>query len=568
MHRFVAVLLAIGVSGLGQEPAPVPAGPPQPGQLDRSSYPEVVAPPRVGVTLTQTKLSLAEAIQMALANSLDIEIDKTNVSIAEEGVQAARGFFDPNFRWVPAYNLVNAPTGSVLQGASGITTDRSFGSDFYYRQMLSRNGTSFHVDFLNNKATTTNPFSSFVPAYQSKLIAGFTQPLLRNRETDQYRTELMVRQKQVNVSKLDFETRVIDIVTQVQTSYWNLAAARADAEVNRETAGQAQEQLAINRRMVKAGTVAPVELAASEAELERRLDSFYSSLEVITQVENNLKTLLSKDRGSDIWHDEIIPTDRERLPDPKFDEVQAAMVAALQRRPELKTVAVRQEINDLQKNYAHNQTRPQIDIVGQYLLTGFAGTPLTEPNPFTASQAAIYDRLNTLSEQQGLPPLYPATGNLPEFLSGGYGTNLGNLFGGRYQSFQAGISLDLTIHNRTANANYAQTVIAERRLKLEKTRAEQLIEAQVRDALQGIESSKQRITAANTSVRAAREKLESETRLYQTGESTNFLVLTRQNELADSRRRYILAMLDFNKSIARLQQAVGNTLAENRIILP
>ncbi len=210
MQRFLAVLLAIGVSGLGQEPEKVPAGPPQPGQLAAErSYPEIVAPPRVGVSITQTKLSLADAIQMALANNLDIEIDKTNVSIAEEGVQAARGFFDPNFRWVPAYNLVNTPTGSVLQGASGINTDRTFGNEFYYRQMLSRNGTSFHVDFLNNRATTTNPFSSFVPYYQSRLVAGFSQPLLRNRETDQYRTELLVRQKQVNVSKLDFETRAL-----------------------------------------------------------------------------------------------------------------------------------------------------------------------------------------------------------------------------------------------------------------------------------------------------------------------------------------------------------------------
>jgi outer membrane protein TolC len=562
MHRMVAVLLAISVSGFGQPPV-------QPGQTAAErSYPEVVAPPRVGISLTQTKLSLAEAIQMALANNLDVQIDKTNVSLAEENVMAARGFYDPNFRWVPAYNLVNNPTGSVLQGSTGVNTDRTFGMDFYYKQMLPKNGTSFHVDFLNNRATTTNPFSSFVPAYQSRLVAAFSQPLLRNRATDQYRTELQVRQKQVSVSKLDFETRVIDIVAQVQTAYWNLAAARADAEVNRETAGQAQEQLAINRRMVAAGTVAPVELAASEAELERRLDSFYASLEVITQVENQLKTLLAKDRSADIWRDEIIPTDRERLPDPKVEDVSAAMTAALERRPELKTVAVRQEINDLQKNYAHNQTRPQIDIVGQYLLTGFAGTPLTGSNPFTDSQAAIYDRLNYLSAQEGLPPLTPMTGSLPEFMNGGYGTNLANLFGGRYQSFQAGISLDLTIRNRTANANYAQTLIAERRLKLEEARAEQLIEAQVRNALQGIASSRQRIAAGEASVKAAREKLESETRLYQTGESTNFLVLTRQNELADSRRRYILAMLDFNKSIARLQQAVGNTLAENRIVLP
>jgi outer membrane protein TolC len=49
-----------------------------------------------------------------------------------------------------------------------------------------------------------------------------------------------------------------------------------------------------------------------------------------------------------------------------------------------------------------------------------------------------------------------------------------------------------------------------------------------------------RIRAAEASVRAAREKLDSEIRLHQTGESTNFQVLTRQKEYADSRLRLVL----------------------------
>ena len=47
------------------------------------------------------------------------------------------------------------------------------------------------------------------------------------------------------------------------------------------------------------------------------------------------------------------------------------------------------------------------------------------------------------------------------------------------------------------------------------------IEAQVRNALQSIQTARQRITAAEASERAAKEKLESESRLFQTGESTN-----------------------------------------------
>jgi outer membrane protein TolC len=68
-------------------------------------------------------------------------------------------------------------------------------------------------------------------------------------------------------------------------------------------------------------------------------------------------------------------------------------------------------------------------------------------------------------------------------------------------------------------------------------------------------------------VQAAQEKLESETRLFQSGESTNFLVLTRQNELSESRRRMVLANLDFNKAVARLGQALGTTLQSHNITL-
>jgi outer membrane protein TolC len=141
------------------------------------------------------------------------------------------------------------------------------------------------------------------------------------------------------------------------------------------------------------------------------------------------------------------------------------------------------------------------------------------------------------------------------------------MFGGRYQSFQVGVSLDFNLRNRTADASYSQTLINEKRLRLERIRAEQAIAAQVRNSLQGIETARQRIEAAEASQRAAKEKLDSEIRLYQTGESTNFLVLTRQNDYSDSRRRAVIARLDYNKSVARLQQALGSTLSTYKIVV-
>jgi outer membrane protein TolC len=287
---------------------------------------------------------------------------------------------------------------------------------------------------------------------------------------------------------------------------------------------------------------------------------------LVTEVENALKTLLSDGRDAAIWSDEIVPTD-VRLEDMAAPhDLREAVAAALTNRPELRSVDLRQETNEIQQSLARDQVKPQVNLIASYINMGIGGSLVPGENPFTESNIALYSQVNELSARAGLAPLPPPSfGGAPPTLIGGYGNALSTLFSGRYQSFQGGLAVDFTARNRTAEANLAQTAIAERRLKLERTRAEQAIEAQVRNAMQSIETARQRIAAAEASERAAKEKLDSETRLFQSGESTNFLVLTRQNEYTDSRRRVVVATLDYNRSLARLRQALGSSLRFHQV---
>jgi hydrophobic/amphiphilic exporter-1 (mainly G- bacteria), HAE1 family len=520
------------------------------------------APARVGVSITEHRLTLREAIEMALRNNLDIEIERTLTANAAQAVRAAQGAFDPSFRYLPGYEVRNTPTPSVLQGPGGVLGESFAANNFYFRQRLPWNGAQFNVDFENSRATSTNTFAALNPFITSRLVVSFTQPLLRNREVDRERAEIKIRRKQLDVSDAEYELRVVDVITRVEQAYWDLVAARQDLQVTSDAVELAREQHARNERMVESGTLAPIELSASRAELERRMDAYYGSASVVTQAENNLKTLLASDRGSPLWNDQILPTDLSTIDAVEADDLRAAVSTALQRRPELRVLELRKDVNRVEQQSAANQVKPQVNVVGSYWNMGLGGSLRQGDNPFSASQIAIFDRLNTLSARAGLAPIGGGTdfSALPPSLIGGYGTALTGLFGGNYQSVQVGLALDFNIRNRTAEAQLAQTAIAERRLKLERARAEQLIEAQVRNALQIIQSAKQRIQAAEAGEVAAREKLDSETRLFQSGESTNFFVLTRQNEYLDARRRAVLARLDFNKAAARLEQAVGRTL--------
>jgi outer membrane protein TolC len=242
----------------------------------------------------------------------------------------------------------------------------------------------------------------------------------------------------------------------------------------------------------------------------------------------------------------VIPVETRSVAPPALDDLKALIQTAVGKRPELKNLKLRLESNEYQKDLAKNLQLPGVNLAAGYTMAGLAGARNTARNPFFGGSVG-----------DGVPAAFV----------GGYGTTLSSLFGQNYTSWQAGLQIDWTVRNRAAAETLAQANIADRNLNLQRAKAEQIIEAEVRNSMQSLRTSEQRIVAAEASVKAAKEKLDSEQRLFETGESTNFLVLTRQNEYADSQRRSLVARLDFNKAIARLEQAIGSTLDTHSISL-
>ena len=523
---------------------------------------------RVGVSAIETKLTLADAVELALKNNLDIEIERTNPALNRLAIKGALGVFDPTLHYAPGFENRKTPTSSSLQGINGLLAERAFTQNASVRWKTPFEGSSVGLDFNNNRQTTNSPFAGLTPFYNSQLVLSYLQPLWRNRLIDRDRNEIRIRRKNLDISELDFKVRVIDVVTRVEQAYWDLVAARQDVTVTHDAVDLASEQYNRNQRMIDSGSLAPVELSASRAELERRRDAYFASLGTVTEIENNLKSLLTPNRSATLWSEQVIPLDLKSPAPPPTADVKDAVTQAIAQRPELKQLILRQESNAYDQQFAADQTKPKIDFQANYVNSGLAGAVNTAPNPFAASLNPLFDRLNQLSAAAGLPPIPTGSSTgLPSSVIGGYGTALGSVFGGNYQTVSVGLSIDFTLHNRAAQAQEAQSAITGKRLKLEQSRFEQAVEAQVRNALQAIQTARQRISAAETSEAAAKEKLDSETRLFQTGESTNFLVLTRQNEYLDARRRTVVARLESNRATARLEQALGATLSTYHIDL-
>lgn len=554
LRRILAALLFIDLMGLLAPPGwaqnqPQPPGPPE------------TLLERVGVDPSrQRPMSLHDVILMALQKNQDIEIERINGQVAEYQLTSARGAYDPVLNSRLLFESATTPVGSVLAGgASGSVSSDTYAYNFSARQLLPGGG-NYQWSFDNTRLTSSNVFITFNPQYSSALRLTFTQPLLRNLGLDASRRAIRIAQKRLDLSDAEFRQRVIQIINQVQRAYWDLVFAHRHVQVQQESVDWARRQLAMNRRMVEAGTLAPVEIIAAEAEVKRREELLLIAVEGVTIAENGLKELILDSRTDPLWAEVIQPTESAEIQVAPLDLTEAVRLA-LSSRPEMTQLQLQREMNDVDVGYFRNQTRPQIDFVGTYAINGLAGKVRAGENPFSQSNLIILDRVNLLSELAGLTPIIlPPSGQLPGFLIGGQGQAWSNLFGNDFRTVQVGVSISLPLRNRTAQGQFGQALAERRLIEAQRAKLEQAIEVDVRNALQAVETARKRVEAARAARDAAKANLESEERRYEAGETTNFFVLTRQNELSAARSQEVRALADYNKAIAELQRATATTL--------
>ncbi len=531
---------------------------------------QVASEPRIGVTPGLSRpLALRDAILMALRANPDVEVQRIAVQQAAFDVNRAKGFYDITLTNQFAYSALRNPAVNPFAGAdeNGAVELRSAQNAFAFTKPLMSGG-RIGAEIALARQDTTNIFAGVNPLFTAQVTVTFTQPLFRNFRTDESRRQIELAKKRLTLSDSQFRQRVIDIVAQVQSAYWDLVFARREVEIRAEAVALARIQLEQNRRFVEAGTAAPVEIVSVEAQLEQRQEEFLLALESLTRVENALKALMLDQRQSALWQEAIVPTEQVNL-EPVSIALDDAVRAALAKRPEMEQFDIQKASNAIDAQFFRDQLRPQLDFVGAYSLQGLSGTPLPiAANPFAGGfNTAVLERLNLLSSGAGLPPVVipPPVNQTPGVFIGGFGTSLSNLFTKNFYGVRAGVNLSFTLNNRAIQGALGRSLAQERLIEAQRRRFETQIESEVRNALQSVQTALRRVQAARASRTAAEAQYASEMRRYQVGESTNFLVLDRQNALSAARAREIRALTDYNKAVVALQRAMSTTLDANSL---
>lgn len=500
---------------------------------------------RLGVTADRTiTLSLNEAVKRALENNNDIEVARDDVRIAEQQLISFEGVYDPLIVFRPTYDKRIEPQTSRFSGSTtaGTISRTTYSANPAISKLFSLGGGSYELSFNNSKQITDSTASVFNPVYSGNLGLTFTQPLLRNRSIDNNRRQIRIQKKRLEQSDADFRLRTIDVISQVQRAYWDLVFALRDQQNQLANLNLSRENLRRVEAQIAVGTQAPLARAEVQTELANRESSLLVAVQNVSIAENNLKQLIVKDPSAPEWSAQLTPTDT-----PSFDEspvnLPQALKEARENRPELRRLRLQNDINSIDIQYFKNQTKPQIDLTGTIATTGLAGTaqPVADPN----------------NPGQLLLP--------PANLIGGNGRMLGNLFGFDTRNIVVGATISFPLRNRTAEANLASARIQREQLEATLRSQDQIIEVDVRNAAQSVETARRRVLAAREARINAEAQLEGEQRLYQVGRSTTFLLFQRENALTNARNAELRAETDYNKALADLQRATSTTLRANNI---
>ncbi len=342
--------------------------------------PEVVDPgwwqPHVSRSLRKDSdditISLDEALYRALASSEQIKVFQQLPLIRETAIVEADSAFDWNAFMDAKWNDVSDPIGSSLTVGPGGTRFRDHhvtGDLGVRRRTLSGGQLELSQEF--GWQDTNSVY--FVPRQQgtSRIVLGFTQPLLRGQGEAYNRSLVCLAQLDHNISRDELNRQIQTHLLEVARAYWAIYLERATLLQKLRSYNRAKDILK-RLKLRQAIDASQSQVKAAEAAFTDRRSDLLRSVSAVKNAEARLRALVNDPSLGDFDSIELVPKDS-----PSFDlinlDVHSAMAEAIDQRPEILQALKQIQSASLRLNMSTNEVQPVLNLVTQAYVAGLAG---------------------------------------------------------------------------------------------------------------------------------------------------------------------------------------------------
>ena len=536
-------------------------------------------------------LSLPDAIALALENNLDIDVARFNIPLSQadylrtraggaargvtgESISSAlfagaigtssssgatgggggaggagyssgavdlgsAGCCDPSFFVSTNWNQNTTPLGTtVLTGLAAVNSTFNSYSAGYSQGFMT--GTSFVVGTFGSR-TTTSALTALVNPYLTSFL-GITvsQNLLQGFGYRANAAQLRIAKNGLKIADVGFRQQVMTTLGTVVNDYWDLLYYRENVRVQEEALKWAQTQLRDNTLQVEIGNLAGSEITSAKAEVASRQQNLIAAQTQYQQQAEKLKTELSKHVDADLAGVAIEPTDKLPAPTPNdIASLDEALNLAAKNRPEIEQVRLNMRNQDITIQQVRNRLLPFLGVYASYAPQGLSGHFLCGGNPLYQPECP-----------QGVAGYVP----------GGAGDAFSQAFRNVYPSYTLGVNLSIPIRNRAAQADAATALIQERQYRVQLQQRTNQTQQDVRNAVIAVTQARAQIDAAKEATAAFKETLEGEQKKFLAGESTPFMVIQRERDVATAEGTEAQARDTYAKALVQYAQATGTIL--------
>lgn len=475
-------------------------------------------------------MTLEGAVARALEMNLDIQTARLDPQIEGYSLQVAEAAFSPTLSSTYSFNDATRQSTSQLDGGVQTTTERQT-LNASLTKPLPWYGGRLNADFNNGRTATNNSFSTRNPSYSSTLSLNFTQPLLAGRVTDNQRNALKTTGIQGQIADINLTSQVENIVNQVRFAYWNLRALIEAIEIQRRSLALAEQLLENNRIRVRLGTMSELQVVQAEAQVASAEQALLNAEIQWRNQELNMKRLLVSGPDDSLLQQTLNPVDLPSLEEQTVD-IEAAIERALEGRTDIQRQRQQRQISELNIEVTRDNLRPQLNLSAGYSLQGVGGD---------------------LFSRSGL-------GGEPELVEeSGYLDGLSSIWDRETPTWNVSLNFSYPIGNQAAKASLERSQLQLMQTDLALRSQELTIVTQVTDAGLTVRDTYLQVQAAQRSREVAERQYEVELARFSAGASTNYEVVTAQDNMTSARLSELQAIIRYVNAIADFErvQRVG-----------
>lgn len=457
--------------------------------------------PCVVLAADEMKLTVNEAIDIALKNNLNLELVKQESEMAESAVTANEGIFDP---------LLEAEVGGEVKHTTAVAP---FMADYEkagkWQAKISKKfktGTEIGLGWDNTRYWNDTDYNSINPAYTSGFFLEFSQPILRGFGSDSQAADMRAAEKEAEAASFMVESEAADLAADVKLSYWQLVSAWQDIEVLELSLSLAKKLEEETQEKISTGLLAEVEIYQPQSIVALREQQLINGERAVGLAEDRLKLILN----SDNWDGSIFPQDRPAIKEVKInsDEI---LDNAMTNRPDLKAAESAIGASRIKAEKLKDNTRPWLSLNGSVGING------TDDN---------YGDAATMND-------------------------------GVDNQWQVGLVFSTFLDNKSRKSEYRIAQIELARDKTNLNLLKQQIRSLTRAAVRDVRLSLKTVEAAGKTAIASKKHLEAEQANFDVGRSTTFDVLTAQEAYAQAMADEYHARIAFVQSLAEIDRIQG-----------